>query len=190
MIRTCRLLRNRQPTRSTGIWCLLTLVVLRRGGLIAPFPEDPVQTVRADFPHTAYRWFSRATCTTSRSPMVSGCRLAATYKAALEFSRFGKGVAFAVAVGGGVVGSFDHALALTSTRRRNQSRAPSLHRLSPASTVLWTPRTPARRGPLSPSAYRDRLRWTSAAGTGLSCSASSCVRMPSSLPRGRPAPLR
>ena len=57
-------------------------------------------------------------------------------------------------------------------------------------SVLRTPRTPARHVPLSPSAYTDRLRLTQAAGTGLSCSASNCVRMPSSLPRGRPAPLR
>ena len=42
--------------------------------------------------------------------------------------------------------------------RRDQSRVPSLDRLSPASTVLRTPRTPARHDPLSPSAYRDRLR--------------------------------
>jgi hypothetical protein len=90
----------------------------------------------------------------------------------------------------GVVGSRDHALTLTSTRRHNQSRAPSLGRLSPASTVLWAPRTPARHAALSPSAYRRRRRPTWAAGTGLSCSASHCLRMPSSLPRAGPAPLR
>ena len=90
----------------------------------------------------------------------------------------------------GVFGSCDHALALTSRRRRDQSRVPSLNRLSPASTVLRTPRTPARHGPLSPSAYRNRQRPTWAAGTGLSCSAPSCVRMPSPIPRERPAPLR
>ena len=47
-------------------------------------------------------------------------------------------------------------------------------------------------------AYKDRLRLTREGlcpplwppGTGLSCSASSCVRMPSSLPRGRPASIR
>jgi hypothetical protein len=31
------------------------LVGLRRGGALAPFPEAPVQTGRADFPHPAYR---------------------------------------------------------------------------------------------------------------------------------------
>lgn len=39
-----------------------TLVGLRRGGACAPFPEAPVQSVRADFPHTAYRWSSQAAC--------------------------------------------------------------------------------------------------------------------------------
>src|SRR5215212_126708 len=88
-------------------------------------------------------------------------------QAALEFSRFGEGgVACAVAVVGGVVGSCDHALTLTSTRGRNQSRVPSLDRLSPASAVLRTPRTPARHDPPSPSAYTGRLRPTWAAGTG------------------------
>jgi len=52
-------------------------------------------------------------------------------QAALEFSRFGKGFVFAVAFGG-VVGSFDHALTLTSPRGHNQSRVPSLDRLSPS----------------------------------------------------------
>jgi len=34
----------------------ISLVDLRRGGRkTAPFPEAPCQTVRADFPHTAYR---------------------------------------------------------------------------------------------------------------------------------------
>src|SRR5688500_5150563 len=85
-------------------------------------------------------------------------------QAALELSRFGEGPlsrAPAVAVAGGVVGSCDHALALTSSRGRDQSRAPSLgRRYAAASTVLWAPRTPARHDPLSPSAYRDRLRPT------------------------------
>jgi len=34
---------------------LSALVDLRRGGLLAPFPEVPFPTVRADFPHTADR---------------------------------------------------------------------------------------------------------------------------------------
>ena len=37
-------------------------------------------------------------------------------QATLEFSRFGEGFAFAVAFGG-VVGSYDHAHTLTSTRK-------------------------------------------------------------------------
>ena len=68
---------------------------------------------------------------------------------ALEFSHFINGV----------FGSCDHALALTSWHQHDQSRVPSLDepcRL--VSSVLRTPRTPARHDPLSPSAYRDRLR--------------------------------
>ena len=38
------------------------LVDLRRGGAWAPFPEVPVQTGRADFPHPAYRWSSHTAC--------------------------------------------------------------------------------------------------------------------------------
>ena len=34
---------------------VVTLVGLRRGGALAPFPEAPCQTGRADFPHPAYR---------------------------------------------------------------------------------------------------------------------------------------
>jgi hypothetical protein len=90
----------------------------------------------------------------------------------------------------GVIGSCDHALALTSVGRHDQSRVPSLNRLSPASQVLRTPRTPARHDSLSPSAYRNRQRPTWAAGTGLSCSAPNCVRMLSPILRERPAPLR
>ena len=81
-------------------------------------------------------------------------------QAAWEFSHFVRGCTTRV------IGSCDHALALTSGRRRDQSRVPSLDRLSPASTVLRTPRTPAQHGPLSPSAYRNRLRPTWAAGNG------------------------
>jgi hypothetical protein len=105
-------------------------------------------------------------------------------KAALQFSHFV----------GGVIGSCDHARALTSLHNRDQSRAPALGQPSrTAPAVLWTPRTPARHAPLSPSAYRDRQRPTWAAGTGLSCSAPIPARrdrMPASLPRGRPAALR
>jgi hypothetical protein len=102
----------------------------------------------------------------------SRLRLAATYRPRWELSRVGEGLAYgsasAVAVAGGVVGSCDHALTLTSSRGRDQSRAPSLDRpCRPASrggfaspSVLWAPRTPARHGPLSHSAYRDRLRLT------------------------------
>src|SRR4051812_7274244 len=45
-----------------------SLVGLRRGGALAPFPEAPIQTGRADFPHPAYRWFSHAAC------VAPGCR--------------------------------------------------------------------------------------------------------------------
>ena len=90
----------------------------------------------------------------------------------------------------GVIGSCDHALALTSLRRHDQSRVPSLDRpCRPASAVLRTPRTPAQHDSPSPSAYRNRLRPTWAAETGLSCSVSGCVDVPSSIPRGCPASL-
>ncbi len=49
-------------TLPTSFRCGPALVDLRRGGAPAPFPEAPVQTVRADFPHTAYRWSSHAAC--------------------------------------------------------------------------------------------------------------------------------
>ena len=89
-----------------------------------------------------------------------------------------------------VIGSCDHALALTSLRWHDQSRVPSLDRpCRPASAVLRTPRTPARHDSPSPSAYRNRLRPTWAAETGLSCSVSGCVDVPSSIPRGCPASL-
>ena len=46
------------------------LVDLRRGGAIAPFPEVPFQTGRADFPHPAYRWSFHAACTPPGYRMV------------------------------------------------------------------------------------------------------------------------
>ena len=74
--------------------------------------------------------------------------------------------------------------------RRDQSRALSLQRLSPPSSLLWAPRTPSRHGGISPSAYTRRLRPTWAVEEGLPSSASGCPCVPSSLPRERPAPLR
>src|SRR4030095_13525776 len=49
-------------------------------------------------------------------------------QAELELSRCGEGTAFAVTVAGGVIGSCDHALTLTSRRDHDQSRVPSLDR--------------------------------------------------------------
>ena len=89
-----------------------------------------------------------------------------------------------------VVGPLGHALALTPSRRRDQSRALSLQRLSPPSSLLRAPRTPSRHDAISPSAYTRRLRPTWAAEEGLPSSASGCPYVPSSLPRERPAPLR
>jgi hypothetical protein len=59
--------------------------------------------------------------------------LSHSVQAVREFSRCGEGFAatgftFAVTVAGGVVGSCDHALTLTSRRGHNQSRVPSLDR--------------------------------------------------------------
>ena len=47
-------------------------------------------------------------------------------QAALELSRFGEAFRLAVALSNGVVGSCDHALTLTSSHDRDQSRVPSL----------------------------------------------------------------
>ena len=132
----------------------------------------------------------------TRMEASSGRRLAATYRPRWS-SRLWRRLALAVAPWSGVVGSCDHALTLTSRRGHDQSRVPSLVRLSPASregvafpSVLRTPRTPARHDPLSPSAYTDRLRLTWPPGRASPVPHQTPVRMPSSLPRGRPAPLR
>ena len=89
-----------------------------------------------------------------------------------------------------VVGACAHALALTPSRRRDQSRALSLQRLSPPSSLLRAPRTPSRRGGTSHSAYTRRLRPTWAVEEGLPSSASGCPCVPASIPRERPARLR
>src|SRR5438034_2473855 len=89
-------------------------------------------------------------------------------KPALELSHFARRV----------VGCCHHALALTPRYGRDQSRALSLQRLSPPSSLLWAPRTPSRHGGISPSAYARRLRPTWAAGEGLSSSASGCPHVP------------
>ena len=69
--------------------------------------------------------------------------------------------------------------------RRVQGRAPSLLRrfVSPVSTVLWAPRTPAAQHPTSPSAYTACLALTGATQTGLSCSEPHLSTMPPPLPR-------
>jgi len=89
-----------------------------------------------------------------------------------------------------VVGPLGHALALTPSRRRDQSRALSLQRRYPPSSLLRAPRTPSRHGRISPSAYTRRLRPTWAIEEGLPSSASGCPCVLSSIPRKRPASLR
>src|SRR5205809_1495759 len=101
-------------------------------------------------------------------------------KPALELSHFERRV----------VGCCHHALALTPRFGHDQSRALSLQRLSPPSSLLWAPRTPSRHGGISPSAYTHRLCPTWAVEEGLPSSASGCACVPSSIPRKRPAPLR
>ena len=100
-------------------------------------------------------------------------------KPALELSHFERRV----------VGCCHHALALTPRFGHDQSRALSLQRLSPPSSLLWAPRTPSRHGGISPSAYTHRLCPTWAVEEGLPSSASGYPCVPSSLPRKRPAPL-
>src|SRR2546426_7730443 len=99
-------------------------------------------------------------------------------KPALELSHFQRRV----------VGCCHHALALTPRYRHDQSRALSLQRLSPPSSLLWAPRTPSRHGGISPSAYTHRLCPTWAVEEGLPSSASGYTCVPSSIPRKRPAP--
>jgi len=89
-----------------------------------------------------------------------------------------------------VVGCRHHALALTPRYGHDQSRALSLQRLSPPSSLLWAPRTPSRHGGISPSAYTRRPCPTWAVEEGLPSSASGYTCVPSSIPRKRPAPLR
>ena len=69
---------------------------------------------------------------------------------------------------------------------RDQSRAPSLRSRcsSRPSTVLRAPRTPAAQRSISPSAYTRRPAVTTAAQTGLSCSASYLAHVLRPLPRG------
>src|SRR5712691_101958 len=97
-------------------------------------------------------------------------------KPALELSHFARRV----------VGCRHHALALTPRYGHDQSRALSLQRLSPPSSLLWAPRTPSRHGGISPSAYTHRLCPTWAVEEGLPSSASGCPCVLSSIPRKRP----
>ena len=101
-------------------------------------------------------------------------------KPALELSHFTRRV----------VGCCHHALALTPRYGHDQSRALSLQRLSPPSSLLWAPRTPSRHDRISPSAYTHRLRPTWAAEEGLPSSVSGFPCVLASIPRKRPAPLR
>src|SRR6266496_4907296 len=78
-------------------------------------------------------------------------------KPALELSHFQRRV----------VGCRHHALALTPRYGHDQSRALSLQRLSPPSSLLWAPRTPSRHSRISRSAYTRRLCPTWAVEEGL-----------------------
>jgi hypothetical protein len=108
--------------------------------LRARVPDSPFQTVLASFPHTAYRWSSRAACgqhadedanhpPQGRRPwglfrVDDGtdrrCGLGDHGQLLPRFSGFFKGV----------VGPTGHALTLTPVPERDQSRAPSLRRRS------------------------------------------------------------
>ena len=59
-------------------------------------------------------------------------------------------------------------------------------KLALPSSVLRSPRTPAARRPLSPSAYTSHLAVTAAAQTGLSCPALLLVRVLRPVPRRDP----
>ncbi len=69
--------------------------------------------------------------------------------------------------------------------RRDQSRDPSLRPRSASrpSQVLRSPRTPAAQCSISPSAYSKHLAATTAAQTGLSCSAQILEHVPLPVPR-------
>src|ERR1700682_4254778 len=71
-------------------------------------------------------------------------------------------------------------------------RDPSLHPRcsSRASSLLWSPRTPAAPRSLSPLAYASRAAATTAAQTGLSCSVPLRARVLRPLPRRVPIRVR
>ena len=81
-----------------------------------------------------------------------------------------------------------HALALTSSRDATTAGALPSGRvvLSRPSSVLRPPRTPAAQRSISPSAYTSRLAVTTAAQTGLSCSAPLLERVLLPVPRRDP----
>src|SRR5260370_7101931 len=87
-----------------------------------------------------------------------------------------------------VVGCCHHALALPPRYGHDQSRALSLQRLSPPSSLLWAPRTPSRHRGISPSAYTPRLCPTWAAEEGRPTSAPPYTCVPPSTPRTPPPP--
>ena len=77
-------------------------------------------------------------------------------------------------------------------RQRDQSKARSLQRVVLRAFPGTVDLSDSLLAPCDfsrPALYARSLP-DSAAGEGLSCSVSSCRRMPSSLPRGSPAPLR
>ena len=139
---------------------------------MARFPEAPCQTVRADFPHTAYRWFSHVACAPPRhrpfraNPWSSrrdrprrhtrtgSCSspLGEREKLAVEFSCFALGV-------DGSSRPCPHTY-LHEPAQPKQGSFPPTAFWSPSSSVLRAPRTPSRHDALSPSAYRRRLRPT------------------------------
>ena len=79
-----------------------------------------------------------------------------------------------------------------SLGRRCPRRDPSLRPRysSRASSLLWSPRTPAAPRSLSPVAYTSRAAATTAAQTGLSCSVPLRVRVLRPLPRRAPLRVR
>ena len=118
-----------------------------------------------------------------------GCRLAALHSRRCNWRTLSTGLASAGVVGTGPAG---HALALTCSvdvATAGTLRSARVVRRA-ASSLLWSPRTPAAPRSLSPLAYTSRAAATTAAQTGLSCSVPLLVRVLRPLPRRAPVRVR
>ena len=136
--------------------------------------------------HASARTSLLADAVIQRMEAATRLPLGSSPESALELSHFVDGRAPAGVVGTGLAG---HALALTSTSDVTTAGALPSGRvlLRGHHSVLRPPRTPAAQRSLSPSAYTSRFAVTTAAQTGLSCSALLLERVLRPIPRGDPA---